>query len=97
MKSASVEIEHFRAIERLALRHKGHEHESAFSGAASGFELSWTASYVDCSHEVGPLRSGYRLYLFYNVTLARSRRRRQRIDAPSYGAVTARIAELLGA
>ena len=81
----------------LIVRHEGREHEVAFPGAASGLELSWAAFYADCSHEVRPLRSGYRLCLVYNVTLARSRRRRQRIDAPSYGAVAARVAELLGA
>ena len=81
----------------LVIRHEGREHEVAFSGAASGLELSWAAFYADCSHEVRPLRSGYRPCLVYNVTLARSRRRRKRIDAPSYGAVTARVAELLGA
>ena len=81
----------------LVVRHEGREYEIAFSGAASGLELSWAAFYADCSHEVGPLRSGYRLCLVYNVTLARSRRRRKRIGAPSYGAVTARVAELLGA
>ena len=81
----------------LVVRHEGREYEIAFSGAASGLELSWAAFYADCSHEVRPLRSGYRLCLVYNVTLARSRRRRKRIGAPSYGAVTARVAELLGA
>ena len=81
----------------LVVRHEGREHEIAFRGAASGLELSYAAFYADCSHEVRPLRSGYRLCLVYNVTLARSRRRAKRIDAPSYGAVTARVAELLGA
>ena len=81
----------------LVVRHEGREHEIAFSGAASGLELSWAAFYADCSHEVRPLRGGYRPCLVYNVTLARSRGRRKRIDAPSYGAVTARVAELLGA
>ena len=81
----------------LVVRHEGREHEIAFKGAASGLELSYAAFYADCSHEVRPLRSGYRLCLVYNVTLARSRRRAKRIDAPSYGAVTARVAELLGA
>ena len=81
----------------LVVRHEDREHEIAFPGAATGLELSWAAFYADCSHEVRPLRGGYRLCLVYNVTLARSRRRGKRIDAPSYGAVTARIAELLGA
>ncbi|MDD9981097.1 MAG: 2OG-Fe(II) oxygenase [Gammaproteobacteria bacterium] len=80
----------------LVVRHEGHEHEITFPGAASGLELSWAAFYADCPHEVRPLRGGYRLCLVYNVTLARPRRRK-RLGAPSYGAVTAKVAELLGA
>ena len=80
----------------LVVRHEGREHEIAFPGAASGLELSYAAFYADCPHEVRPLRGGYRLCLVYNVTLARPRRRK-RLGAPSYGAVTARAAELLGA
>ena len=81
----------------LVVRHEGREHEIAFPGAASGLEASYAAFYADCSHEVRPLRSGYRLCLVYNVTLAPSRRRGKRIDAPSYGAATATVAQLLGA
>ena len=79
----------------LVVRHEGREHEITFPGAASGLELSWAAFYADCPHEVRPLRSGYRLCLVYNVTLAR-RRSKRGLGAPSYGAVTARVAELLG-
>ena len=80
----------------LVVLHEGREHEITFPGAASGLELSYAAFYADCRHEVRPLRSGYRLCLVYNVTLARSRRKKG-LGAPSYGAVTARVAELLGA
>ena len=80
----------------LVVRHEGREHEIAFPGAASGLELSWAAFYADCPHEVRPLRSGYRLCLVYNVTLARTRRKKG-LGAPSWGAVTTRVAELLGA
>ena len=79
----------------LVVRHEGREHEIAFPGAASGLELSYAAFYADCPHEVRPLRGGYRLCLVYNVTLTRPRRRK-RLGAPSYGAVAARVAELLG-
>ena len=80
----------------LVIRHEGREHEIAFPGAASGLELSYAAFYADCPHEVRPLRGGYRLCLVYNVTLARPHRRKQ-LRAPSYGAVTAKVAALLGA
>ena len=79
----------------LVVRHEGREHEIAFPGAASGLELSYAAFYADCPHEVRPLRGGYRLCLVYNVTLTRPRRTK-RLGAPSYGAVAARVAELLG-
>lgn len=78
----------------LVVRHEGREHEITFPGAASGLEMSYAAFYADCSHEVRPLRRGHRLCLVYNVTLARSRRRKP-LGAPSYGAVTTRVAELL--
>lgn len=54
--------------------------------AAAGHELSYAAFYADCEHEVRPVRSGYRLCLTYNMTLARSRGKRPRlpdIQAPS--------------
>ncbi len=79
----------------LVVRHEGQEHEIVFPGAASGLELSYAAFYADCPHEVRPLCGGYRLCLVYNVTLAR-RSRKKRLGAPSHGAVTARVAELLG-
>ena len=80
----------------LVVRHEGREHEIAFPGAAAGLELSWAAFYADCRHEVRPLRSGYRPCLVYNVTFARPRRKKG-LGAPSWRAVTARVAELLGA
>ena len=79
----------------LVVRHESQEHEIAFPGAASGLELSYAAFYADCPHEVRPLCGGYRLCLVYNVTLAQ-RSRKKRLGAPSHGAVTARVAELLG-
>ena len=78
----------------LVVRHEGREHEITFPGAASGLEMSYAAFYADCPHEVRPLRGGHRLCLVYNVTLARSRRKKG-LGAPSYGAVTTRVAELL--
>lgn len=78
----------------LIVWHDGRQHEIPFAGAASGHELSYAAFYADCQHEVRPLRSGYRLSLTYNVTLAKSRSVRG-IAAPSYGPVAAVIGELL--
>ena len=78
----------------LALSHDGWQYEIPFHGAASGYELSYAAFYADCQHEVRPLRSGYRLCLTYNVTLAKSRSRKG-IKAPSYGATAVAIGKLL--
>ena len=78
----------------LIVSHDGRQHEIVFTGAASGHELSYAASYADCQHEVRPVRSGFRLVLTYNVTLAETRGK-QGIAAPSYGASVAAIGELL--
>ncbi len=78
----------------LVLSHDGWQYEIQFTGAASGYELSYAAFYADCQHEVRPLRSGYRLCLTYNVTLAKSRCEKG-IKAPSYGTTTVAISKLL--
>ena len=80
----------------LVVRHEAQVHEIVFPGAASGLELSYAAFYADCQHEIKPLSSGYRLCLAYNVTLTKSPGR-QGLNAPSYGTVGARVAQLLGA
>jgi len=79
----------------LIVWHDGRQYEFVFSGAASGHELSYAAFYADCQHEVRPVRSGHRLCLTYNLTLAGSRGKKG-IAAPSYGATAAAIGELLG-
>ncbi len=79
----------------LIVRHDGWQYEVAFHGAASGHELSYAAFYADCQHEIRPVRSGYRLCLSYNLTLAKSRGA-QRIAAPCYEPTAAAIGELLG-
>jgi len=78
----------------LIVSHDGWQYEIPFTGATSGYELSYAAFYADCEHEVRPLRSGYRLCLTYNVTLARSRSKKG-ISAPSYGAAVTAISKLL--
>ena len=78
----------------LIVSHDGRQHEIIFTGAASGHELSYAAFYADCQHEVRPVRSGFRLCLTYNVTLAGTRGK-QGIAAPSYGAAAAALGGLL--
>ncbi|TVS19433.1 MAG: 2OG-Fe(II) oxygenase [Planctomycetaceae bacterium] len=78
----------------LVVSHDGRQHEILFTGAASGHELSYAAFYADCQHEVRPVRSGFRLCLTYNVTLA-EKRGKQGLAAPSYGAAAAAIGGLL--
>jgi len=78
----------------LIVSHDGWQYEIQFPGATSGYELSYAAFYADCQHEVWPLRSGYRLCLTYNVTLAKSRSKKG-IKAPLYGDAAAAISELL--
>ncbi len=79
----------------LIVSHVGRRHEIAFPGAASGNELSYAAFYADCQHEVRPVKSGFRLCLTYNLTLAGTRGKK-RIAAPSYGETAAAVGELLG-
>ncbi len=79
----------------LVVSHDGRSHEVIFKGAAGGHELSYAAFYADCQHEVRPVRSGYRLCLTYNLTLAGSRGK-QGIAAPSYELTAAAIGKLLG-
>lgn len=79
----------------LIVSHAGRRQEIVFTGAASGHELSYAAFYADCQHEVRPVRSGFRLCLTYNLTLAGTRGK-TRIAAPSYGDISAAIGELLG-
>jgi hypothetical protein len=75
----------------LVVRHEAREVTVDF-GPASRFQTQFAAFYADCEHEVRPLRSGFRLTLVYNLTLARSRRR---ITAPESREHIARVAALL--
>ena len=78
----------------LVVSHNGRQHEISLAGAASGYELSYAAFYADCQHEVRPVKSGHRLCLTYNVTLADSRRKAG-IGAPAYEPMAAAIGKLL--
>ena len=78
----------------LIVSHEGSRHEIAYTGAASGYELSYAAFYADCEHEVRPVRSGYRLCLVYNLTLAKLRGKKG-ITAPTSGSAIAAIAKIL--
>ncbi len=75
----------------LVVRHEARVVTVDF-GPASRFQTQFAAFYADCEHEVRPVRSGFRLTLVYNLTLARSRRR---ITAPPSGEHIARVAGLL--
>src|SRR5207247_8941665 len=56
--------------------------------------LSFAAFYADCQHEIRPVRSGYRLCLAYNMTLAESRGT-QGIAAPTNTATVTVVRALL--
>jgi hypothetical protein len=58
---------------KLVVRHEGQEVELDLSGKETQFHTQFAAFYADCEHEVLPLRSGYRLCLVYNLTLAKSK------------------------
>lgn len=77
----------------LIVSHEGTEHRFSFPGAASGNELSYAAFYADCRHQVTPVRSGYRLGLIYNLTLAKSSKKPP--AAPTVAPVIAAIGQVL--
>lgn len=65
---------HFEGGE-LVVRHEGQEQTLDLGGRAdSQFRVHFAAFYADCEHEVRPLRSGYRLCLVYNLTLAKAKK-----------------------
>ncbi len=80
----------------LVVTHEGMQHVIEFDGAALGLDLSFAAFYADCKHEVRPLRSGYRLCLVYNLTLATSRGKKG-IAAPTTAGAVDVVSNLLAA
>jgi len=77
----------------LVIRHDGKEETIDFTTVENGHFLShFAAFYADCEHEIRPLKSGYRLCLIYNVTLAKSKKR---ITAPRSGSHIEAVANIL--
>ncbi|MGL4551158.1 MAG: 2OG-Fe(II) oxygenase, partial [Gemmataceae bacterium] len=58
----------------LVVRHDGQERVIDLAPEAASL-LQYAAFYADCEHEVRPLRSGHRLCVVYNLTLAKSKKR----------------------
>lgn len=59
----------------LVVRHEGEERVIDFGRPEfNRFHTHFAAFYADCEHEVRPLRSGHRLCLVYNLTLARAKK-----------------------
>ncbi|MDY3553514.1 2OG-Fe(II) oxygenase [Gemmata sp. JC717] len=60
----------------LIVRHDGEERAIDFGAPGlNPFHTHFAAFYADCEHEVRPLRTGHRLCLVYNLTLARAQSR----------------------
>jgi 2OG-Fe(II) oxygenase superfamily len=77
----------------LVVRHEGQEQTIDFSSVEnSALQTHFAAFYADCEHEVRPLRTGYRLCLVYNLTLAESK---EPITAPRDSEHIQRIIPLL--
>lgn len=58
----------------LVVRHDGQERVVDFAAPdRNPFHTHFAAFYADCEHEVRPLRTGHRLGLVYNLTLAKSK------------------------
>ena len=75
----------------LLVRHAGREMRLDLR-CEDPSEAAFAAFYADCVHEVLPVTDGCRLTLVYNL-LRRDRGRK--LEPPSYGAETARLAALL--
>lgn len=57
----------------LKVYHEKQQHKVVLKGARSGYGLSYAPFYADCEHEICPVKSGFRLCLIYNLTLAKTR------------------------
>ncbi len=75
----------------LVVRHEGREMVVDF-GPEGRFQTQFAAFYADCEHEIRPVRSGFRLALVYNLSLAKSKRT---IAAPTSGEHIAAAAGVL--
>jgi hypothetical protein len=76
----------------LVIRHDGQEVVIPFGGQENQFHIQYAAFYADCEHEVRRVKSGFRLALTYNLTLARSKKT---ITAPTTAKHVDEIAKLL--
>ncbi|HWE03486.1 MAG TPA: 2OG-Fe(II) oxygenase [Tepidisphaeraceae bacterium] len=76
---------------QLIVRHEGREQTVDFA-PQSRFHAQFAAFYADCEHEIRPVKSGFRLALVYNLTLAASKRK---IAAPTSGGHISAIAHIL--
>jgi hypothetical protein len=53
----------------LIVSHLGEDKKIAFGGKSSATDFQYAGFYADCSHEIKPITSGYRVCLVYNLRL----------------------------
>lgn len=75
----------------LVVRHDGQERVVDFS-QDSAFQTQFAAFYADCEHEIRPLRTGHRVCLVYNLTLAKSKKK---VSAPRTSEHVEEVARVL--
>jgi hypothetical protein len=78
----------------LRISHAGRE-ATVETNAPDPSELSYTAFYADCEHEVLPLEEGNRVCLIYNLIQKPSKGRYKSLKAPEYESQVAKIAAIL--
>lgn len=78
----------------LIVRHAGRE-VTVNMAEAEFPELSFTAFYADCEHEVRPVTAGNRVCLVYNLIQQRGGCQEGQLTAPLYEAKKAAVAQLL--
>ncbi len=79
----------------VIIRHAGRE-VTVDLGSAETSEITFTAFYADCAHEVRPITAGHRVCLVYNLIQQRSAKGHVKsLHAPDYTKQIAAAAELL--
>ena len=78
----------------LRIRHAERE-VTVETDATDPSEISFTAFYADCEHEVLPVQEGNRVCLVYNLIQERTKSGHQVLNAPNHGSHVAKAAAVL--
>lgn len=57
----------------LLISHNGEQKKVSFGGKKSKTDFQYVSFYADCSHEIKPIASGYRICLVYNLSIPKKK------------------------